>query len=117
SFALIAYATAGLKRYHPAAFCAALPNSQPMCFYAPHTLVEDAKRHGVRARPVDVNASFSEATLEADPESQGGLALRIGLQQVKGLAGKDAQRIVAVREEGGPFESVGMLARRSRVPR
>ena len=117
SFALIAYATAWLKRYHPSAFAAALLNSQPMGFYAPHTLVEDAKRHGVRVRPVDVNASDTEATLEADPDSEGGLALRLGLGQVKGLAEKDGARIVEAREKGGPFTSVGSLARRSRVGR
>jgi len=117
SFALIAYATAWLKRYHPSAFCAALLNSQPMGFYAPHTLVEDAKRHGVRVRPVDVNASDTEATLEADPASEGGLALRLGLQQIKGLGAEEAARIAAERNKAGPFGSVGELARRTRTPR
>src|SRR5262249_48639426 len=64
SFALIAYASAYVKRYHPAAFAAALINAQPMGFYSPNTLVEDAKRHGVRALPVDALASDWDCTLE-----------------------------------------------------
>jgi error-prone DNA polymerase len=67
SFALLVYASAWLKRHHPAAFACALLNSQPMGFYAPHTLVEDAKRHGVEVRGVDVTASGWESTLEGDP--------------------------------------------------
>src|SRR4030095_14352606 len=57
SFALLVYASAWIKCYHPAAFAAALLNSQPMGFYAPHTIVEDAKRHGVGVRPIDVRPS------------------------------------------------------------
>ena len=117
SFALIAYATAWLKRHHPSAFSAALLNSQPMGFYAPHTLVEDAKRHGVRVRPVDVNDSDRDATLEADPQSTGGLALRLGLRLLKGLGADDAERIATERKRGGRFGSVGELARRTRIPR
>src|SRR5512132_1154010 len=64
SFALLVYASAWLKRFHPAAFACALLNSQPMGFYAPHTLLEDAKRHGVEVRGVDISASAWESTLE-----------------------------------------------------
>src|SRR5205814_9815852 len=65
SFALLVYVSAWLKRYHPAAFTAALLNSQPMGFYAPAQLVADAKRHGVEVRPVDVNFSDWDCTLES----------------------------------------------------
>ena len=65
SFAYLVYASSWLKLYHPAAFCAALLNAQPMGFYSPHTLVQDARRHGVEIRTPDVNASAAEATLQA----------------------------------------------------
>jgi error-prone DNA polymerase len=65
SFALLAYASAWMKRYHPAVFCCALLNSQPMGFYAPAQLVRDAREHGVEVRPVDVNDSGWDCTLEA----------------------------------------------------
>ncbi|NVJ26854.1 error-prone DNA polymerase, partial [Myxococcus sp. AM011] len=80
SFALIAYASSWLKCHYPAAFTTALLNSQPMGFYAPHTLVADVQRHGVEVRPVDVNCSRWDCTLE-----DGGKALRLGLRMVKGL--------------------------------
>ena len=64
SFALLVYASAWMKRYHPAVFCCALLNSQPMGFYAPAQIVRDAKEHGVEVRPVDVNASDWDCTLE-----------------------------------------------------
>ena len=64
SFALIAYISSWLKYYHPAAFCCALLNSQPMGFYAPAQLIKDAQRHGVKVLPVDVNSSFYDCTLE-----------------------------------------------------
>jgi error-prone DNA polymerase len=142
SFALIAYATAYLKRFHPDAFCAALINSQPMGFYAVHTLVEDARRHGVEVRRVDVNASDWDCTLEergdggegggggsgggsGEGKSDGGggegttLPVRLGLRQVSGIARKSADRLVAARRQlpVGGFPSVGELARRSRLPR
>ena len=66
SFALIAYISSWLKRYHPAAFCCALLNSQPMGFYAPAQLIKDAQRHGVIILPVDVNQSHYDSTLEFD---------------------------------------------------
>ena len=75
SFAYLVYASAWLKRYYPAAFCAALLNAQPMGFYSPHTLVQDARRHGVEVRGPDVNASAADATLEPgrhlDTDSRG----------------------------------------------
>ncbi len=66
SFAYLVYASSWIKRYEPAAFCAALLNAQPMGFYSPHTLVQDARRHGVEVRTPDVNASAADATLEVD---------------------------------------------------
>src|SRR6202012_5712860 len=79
SFALLVYASSWLKLYHPAAFCAALLNAQPMGFYSPQTLVPDAKRHGVAVRGPDVNASGPAATLE--PAAGESRYLGPGLQQ------------------------------------
>ncbi|MBM5811603.1 MAG: PHP domain-containing protein, partial [Gammaproteobacteria bacterium] len=92
SFALLVYASAWLKYHEPAAFCCALLNSQPMGFYAPAQLVRDARAHGVEVRPVEVNASDVEATLEP---GAGGPALRLGLNQVRDLAVAAAQRVAA----------------------
>ena len=83
SFALLVYVSAWLKCHHPAAFACALLNSQPMGFYAPAQIVRDAREHGVEVRPVCVNASDWDNTLE--PDGRGGLALRLGLRQIKGL--------------------------------
>ncbi len=111
SFALLVYVSAWIKRHHPAAFCAALLNSQPMGFYAPSQLVQDARRHGVEVLPVDALASDWECTLEGgDP----GPALRLGMCMVKGLSQAGAERIVAARRER-PFASVDDLARRARL--
>jgi error-prone DNA polymerase len=106
SFALLVYVSAWLKHHHPAAFCAALLNSQPMGFYAPAQLVQDAQRHGVELRPVDVATSAWDCTLE-------GRALRLGLRMVSGLAEAAAHRIAALR----PFASVDDLARRAELDR
>jgi error-prone DNA polymerase len=105
SFALLVYVSAWLKRYYPAAFTAALINSQPMGFYAPGQLVADAKNHGVNVRPVDVNFSHWDCTLEAG-------ALRLGLRMVAGLARSPADAIVQSRTDG-PFVSFDNLARRT----
>ncbi|HXX29758.1 MAG TPA: error-prone DNA polymerase, partial [Myxococcaceae bacterium] len=109
SFALIAYASAYLKRYHPAAFAAALLNSQPMGFYAPHTIVEDARRHGVEVRPVDVQRSVWDCTLEDG-------ALRLGLREVRGLQNAHGQAIGEGRPERGD-DSLRALVRRTGLPR
>ena len=94
SFALLAYASAWLKRYHPAAFTAALLNSQPMGFYAPAQLVADARRHGVEVRPVDVSHSHWDCTLEG-PEQP---ALRLGFRMISGLRQSTAESIMRIRE-------------------
>ncbi len=99
SFALIAYVSAWLKCHHPAAFTAALLNSQPMGFYAPSQLVQDARRHGVEVRAADVTASDWDCTLE--PGARGQPALRLGLRMIKGLREDAAARIVAARAAGG----------------
>jgi error-prone DNA polymerase len=109
SFALLVYVSAWLKCHHPAAFCAALLNSQPMGFYAPSQLVQDARRHGVEVRPPEVGASLWDCTLE-------GGALRLGLRMVGGLAQGAGAEIVAARARGA-FASVGDLARRAALGR
>ncbi|ARC38923.1 error-prone DNA polymerase (plasmid) [Paracoccus yeei] len=118
SFALLAYASAWLKCWHPDAFCAALLNSQPMGFYAPAQIVRDAQGHGVEIRPVCVNASRWDCTLEStgrpeDEETR--FAVRLGLRLVKGLANAHAAAITAARADR-PFASVEDLWRRAGVP-
>jgi error-prone DNA polymerase len=93
SFALIAYATAWLKCHYHAEYTCALLNAQPMGFYAPATIVEDAKRHHVIVRSIDVRVSDWDCTLEACAESVGGFAVRMGLRYVKGLGDREWQRI------------------------
>jgi error-prone DNA polymerase len=121
SFALLVYASAWLKRFHPAAFACALLNSQPMGFYAPHTLVEDAKRHGVEVRGVDVAASGWESTLEGErpgaPAAPGEApALRVGLHALRGLPREVGEGILAARG-ARPFASMGDLVRRAGLSR
>jgi len=100
SFALLVYVSAWLKCHYPAVFAAALINSQPMGFYAPAQIVRDAREHGVIVHPPDINHSDFDCTLEADADSAGGLALRLGLRQIKGFAAADAERLVGVRGAG-----------------
>ena len=117
SFALLAYASAWLKCHEPAAFLAALLNSQPMGFYAPAQLVQDARRHGVRVRPADVTASDWDATLESDPGDPGGApAVRLGLNLVSGLSREAGWRIEEARAIQ-PFASMDALALRARLGR
>jgi error-prone DNA polymerase len=114
SFALIAYASSWLKCHHPDVFCAALLNAQPMGFYAPAQIVRDARDHGVEVRPVCINASRWDCTLEpTDVEDR--FAVRLGLRMVKGLANADAASITAARADR-PFVSVDDLWRRARAP-
>ena len=120
SFAHIAYASAWLKRHYPTAFACALLNAQPMGFYAPATLVDDAKRHGVRVLPVDVRRSDWDCTLERQAGAPAGgrpggapvHALRMGLRYVKGLGEADWHRIDSARR-AGPFRSLADLASRT----
>ena len=112
SFALIAYATAWLKCHEGAVFTCALLNAQPMGFYAPATIVEDAKRHGVLVRPVDVSESAWDCTLEPCGESAGGFAVRMGLRYVKGLGEGDWERIETARS-ASPFTALADVVRRT----
>ena len=113
SFALIAYASSWLKCHHPDVFCAALLNAQPMGFYAPAQIVRDASDHGVEVRPVCVNASRWDCTLE--PEAGRTLAVRLGLRMAAGLSNEDGARIVAHRADT-PFGGIEELWRRAGVP-
>ena len=115
SFALVAYASAWMKCHHPDVFCCALLNSQPMGFYAPAQVVRDAQEHRVLVRPVDVNASRWDCTLERRGDGGPGLAVRLGLRMVGGLRNDDAARMVAQRG-GQPYASVEELWRRAGIP-
>ncbi len=109
SFALLVYASAWLKCHHPGIFACALLNSQPMGFYAPAQILRDAREHGVEVRPVDINASFWDNVME--PDGRGGLALRLGFRQIRGLREEDAAWIAAARGNG--YRSVGDVWRRA----
>jgi error-prone DNA polymerase len=111
SFARLVYISAWLKCHHQAVFTCALLNSQPMGFYAPAQLVRDARDRGVEVRPISVNHSQWDCTLEPRPD--GGLALRLGFRQIKGLRAEDAAWIVAARANGYP--DVESLWRRAGV--
>jgi error-prone DNA polymerase len=121
SFAYLVYSSSWLKRWYPAAFCAGLLNAQPMGFYSPHSLVQDARRHGVEVRTPDLNGSAADATLETDagtsmaardvaPDAWGkdGPAVRIGIGSVRGIGDDLAAEI----EAGRPYASMEDLRRR-----
>jgi error-prone DNA polymerase len=112
SFALLVYVSAWLKCYEPAAFCAALLNSQPMGFYAPQQLVRSARDHGVEVRPVDVNHSDWDCTLERGTD--GSPVVRLGMRLVKGLAQDSATRLLEARTTAR-FTGVQDLAERARL--
>lgn len=132
SFALLVYVSAWLKRHYPAAFCAALLNSQPMGFYGPAQLVADAKRHGVEVRPVDVNCSEWDCTLERvisdqcsviSKDTPGGsslitdhcsliTALRLGFRLIRGLSEAHIETLVRARRDG-PFRSFADFVQRT----
>jgi error-prone DNA polymerase len=126
SFAYLVYASAWLKRYHPAPFLAALLNAQPMGFYSPQSLVDDARRHGVEVRRPDINASNAKAVLESTAQTRwgsapgepphrwglGGPAVRLGLSSVRTLGDDLAERIEAERVKNGPYRDMADLSRR-----
>jgi error-prone DNA polymerase len=99
SFALLVYVSAWLKCHEPAAFTAALLNSQPMGFYSASQLTQDARRHGVEVRGVDINQSHWDCTLEA--RNDGSPALRLGMRLVKGLGEEAGRRVAAERSASG----------------
>lgn len=109
SFALLVYVSSWLKCHEPAAFTCALLNSQPMGFYSASQLVQDVQRHGVQVRPVDINHSFWDCSLEADDE--GNASLRLGFRMVKGLSEVAGRRIVAERCSGGYKQAQQLLER------
>jgi error-prone DNA polymerase len=109
SFALLVYVSSWLKCHEPAAFTCALLNSQPMGFYSASQLVQDAQRHGVSVRPVDINRSDWDCSLEAD--DTGAAALRLGLRMVKGLSKEAGERIAAERTSGDYTQVQALLER------
>ena len=127
SFAYLVYASSWLKRYHPAAFCAALLNAQPMGFYSPQSLVDDARRHGVEVRRPDINRSAAAAILESTARTRwgsepgepphawglGGPAVRMGLSSVRTLGDDLAKAIEDERRAHGPYRDLADLARRA----
>ena len=134
SFALLVYVSAWLKCHYQAAFTTALLNSQPLGFYAPAQLVRNARDHGVEVRPVDVNASAWDCTLEAAGGGQGsmadllshgthkvqdfggGVAVRLGFRILRGMAKADARRIEEARGDR-PFRSMEDFMRRTGLGR
>jgi error-prone DNA polymerase len=114
SFALLAYTSAWLKYHEPAAFCAALINSQPMGFYAPAQLVRDARAHGVEVRAVDAASSDWDCTLER--RADGRPALRLGLRLVQHLSAEGAARLLAARG-ARRFDGIADLAERGKLDR
>jgi len=110
SFAKLVYVSSWMKCHYPAAFACGLLNSQPMGFYAPAQIVRDAREHGVEVRPVDVNYSDWDCTLEPCGE---GFALRLGMRQVDGLHQEAGLRIIAARE--APFEDLADLKARAGI--
>ncbi len=108
SFAHLVYVSSWLKCHYPAAFCAALLNSQPMGFYAPAQIVRDAREHGVTVRPVDVNHSGWDNLLEDN-----GFSVRLGLRQIDGLGEAAAARLIAARDDGGEYVDVASLKHRA----
>ena len=123
SFALLVYVSAWLKHHYPAAFTAALLNSQPMGFYAPAQLVRSARSHRVTVRPADVNHSVGDCTLENDADehdTDGSSAVRLGLRTLSGISARVAERIVAARTESGeprPYRSLEDFTARTRLGR
>ena len=114
SFALLVYASAYLKHYYAPEFLAAILNAQPMGFYSPGTLIEDAKRHGVAVLPVDASRSRYDSTLEPVGES---FAVRLGLRLVRGIGGKSRELLQRAVEQGGTFASIGDVVQRSGLDR
>jgi error-prone DNA polymerase len=108
SFSYLVYASSWIKYHEPAAFCAALLNAQPMGFWSPHSLCQDARRHGVIVHSPDLNASLAAATLEPCENSVGGVAVRLGIGSVRGVGTELAQLV----EDGRPYVSLEDLVRR-----
>ncbi|MCF6754166.1 error-prone DNA polymerase [Pseudomonas stutzeri] len=110
SFALLTYASSWLKCHEPAAFACALINSWPMGFYSPDQVLQDARRHGIEVRPVDVCHSDWDCSLEPSAKAQP--AIRLGLRMIRGLREADARRIESARQTQA-FSDVDDLSRRA----
>jgi len=114
SFALLVYVSAWLKHHHPAAFYTALLNSQPMGFYSPSQLVQDARRHQVPVFPIDINESLWDHQLVVSDNPRLRHGIRLGFRLVKGLPREAAQRLVEQRPAGG-YSSLSELMTRTRL--
>ena len=112
SFAYLVYSSSWLKLHKPAAFYAGLLNAQPMGFWSPHSLAQDARRHGIVVRTPDLLASTAGATLERDSQSHGGFAVRLGLESVRGVSHDLAVAIRNERTERGAYRGIDDLVRR-----
>jgi len=110
SFALIAYASAYFKVKYLAAFTCAILNNQPMGFYSPAVLVKDAQRHGLRVKPIDIQVSDWNCTVEHEEDNT--LSMRMGLGYAKGMRKQSADALIASREQDGKFRSAEDLALR-----
>jgi error-prone DNA polymerase len=118
SFALLVYASAYLKHYYAPEFTAAILNAQPMGFYSPGTLIEDARRHGVPIRPVDAARSAFDCTLERGAVTPtASPAVRLGFRLIKGLGSRSRDVLDAALRDGGPFQSIADFVRRSGLDR
>ncbi|HTT13470.1 MAG TPA: error-prone DNA polymerase [Burkholderiaceae bacterium] len=116
SFALLVYSSSWLKCHEPAAFCAALLDSQPLGFYAPAQIVRDAQKHGVEVRPIDVTVSDWTCVLEPMSDGPGRPAVRLGLELVSGFSEAAAQRLVTARNQRA-FADLADLGRRAALDR
>jgi len=114
SFARLVYVSSWIKCHQPAVFACALLNAQPMGFYAPAQIVRDVREHQVEVRPIDINASGWDNSLERD--QQGRLALRLGYRQMDGFRAVWAEALTAARQSDGRFASIESLARRANLP-
>jgi error-prone DNA polymerase len=112
SFAYLVYSSAWLKLHEPASFYAGLLNAQPMGFWSPHSLAQDARRHGVVVRTPDLLASGADARLEECAQSHGGFAVRLGMSSVRGLGVELAQEIESECSLNGNYADVEDLVRR-----
>ncbi|XZE20904.1 error-prone DNA polymerase [Pirellulaceae bacterium SH449] len=123
SFALLVYASCWIKHHYPEVFCCAMLNSQPLGFYSPAQLLQDAQRHGVAVLPVDLNLSDWDCTLEmdapikrADAEFQHSrLSLRLGLRMIRGLKQAEADQLVSNRHRLGPYRDQADIVKRVRL--
>ncbi|HBZ49426.1 MAG TPA: error-prone DNA polymerase [Halieaceae bacterium] len=115
SFALLAYASAWLKCHHPGAFYVGILNSQPMGFYSPSQLIQDAQRHGITIDTIDINHSQWDHQLIASDYQSQPTQIRLGLRLIKGLSYATAQNLVESRRRYGPYKNVSDLQTRTQM--